>query len=278
LNCWGFNDHGELGNGEGAGPSICTGGLLCSTAPVAVLGVGGTGTLAGVASVASTGDDGTAGSYCAVFVTGGVACWGWDASKAGGDFSPLIVPGVGGIGALSGVKSLIGSAPAAPGSYCAILTSSGVDCWRTNLNGQLGNGTGVPFDDVPGPVVGVGGVGALTGVSSLAYSHSSYCASLVSGQVSCWGFNEAGDLGNGTTTGPNLCQGSDPCATTPGTVLGVGGVGILTGVASVVGGGDSYCALLTSGGVSCWGGNGSGGLGNGTFADSAVPVVALAPS
>lgn len=178
------------------------------------------------------------------------------------------------------MKSLIGSAPGAPGSYCAVLTTGGVDCWRTNLNGQLGNGTGVFYDDVPGPVVGVGvgGTGTLSGVASLAYSHSSYCAALVSGQVDCWGFNETGDLGNGMTTGPDSCQVSDPCATTPGTVLGVGGTGALTGVSSVVGGGDSYCALLGSGGVDCWGGNGSGGLGNGTLADSPVPVITLAPS
>ena len=52
----------------------------------------------------------------------------------------------------------------------------------------------------------------------------------------------------------------------------------LTGVKKVVSnGGASTCALLTSGGIDCWGENGFGSLGNGTTVDApaAVPVVGI---
>jgi hypothetical protein len=41
---------------------------------------------------------------------------------------------------------------------------------------------------------------------------------------------------------------------------------------SLVGGGYSYCAALTSGGVNCWGYGAYGELGNGAFSNSATPV------
>ena len=52
-----------------------------------------------------------------------------------------------------------------------------------------------------------------------------------------------------------LCTPSQPIGFSPSAVQveGVGGVGILSGVSSLVGGGGAYCALLTSGEVNCWG-------------------------
>ena len=40
---------------------------------------------------------------------------------------------------------------------------------------------------------------------------------------------------------------------------------------------ESYCAVLNTGGVDCWGANSNGGLGNGTLTPSRVPVKVLAP-
>lgn len=71
--------------------------------------------------------------------------------------------GVGGTGTLSGVTSL--TSDGNEGGYCALLTTSQVDCWGYNGEGELGNGTTTSDSDTPTQsdtpteVVGVGGTG-----------------------------------------------------------------------------------------------------------------------
>ena len=151
----------------------------------------------------------------------------------------------------------------------AVLSGS-VDCWGDNSSGELGNGTTSGPDcsgtcnPTPTPVIGVGGSGTLTGVASLVTEASygpGYCAVQSSGSVDCWGNNTSGDLGNGTTSGPD-CSGT--CNPTPTPVIGVGGSGTLTGVASLTSDGFGYCAILKSESVDCWGDNSTDQLGNGT--------------
>ena len=59
-------------------------------------------------------------------------------------------------------------------SYCAVLTSGGVDCWGRGLIGELGDGklssttsTSTHRSAFPQAVVGVGDSGTLSGVVSL---------------------------------------------------------------------------------------------------------------
>jgi alpha-tubulin suppressor-like RCC1 family protein len=73
--------------------------------------------------------------------------------------------------------------------------------------------------------------------------------------VDCWGYNGNGELGNGTIDGPDGEYGYD----TPQAVTGI------TNDVSVTSDGAGYCALLSTGGVDCWGYNGYGQLGNGTI-------------
>ena len=166
--------------------------------------------------------------------------------------------------ALSGVASVVGQED----SYCAVLTSGAVDCWGFNSFGQLGNGT-TTNSDRPTAVKSVDGSSFLTGVSNVASGSfgygDSYCAVLTSGRVDCWGYNEDGQLGNGTTRQTDR----------PTVVKGVGGRGILTGVARVSGETYGFCAALTSGGVVCWGLNSDGELGNGTDENSSVPTAVV---
>jgi IPT/TIG domain len=95
-----------------------------------------------------------------------------------------------------------------------------------------------------------------------------YCAVLTSGGVDCWGRGDNGELGNG-----KYYPGPSFGSATPVAVEGIGGSGTLSGVTNLVGGGgDGYCALLTSDEVDCWGYSPNGELGNGSFSESATPV------
>ena len=264
VDCWGNNEDGELGVGSSSGPDICSGyssggHIACSTRPVPI----------GISATSLTGG---AANFCAVLTSGAVDCWGANDSGEVGN------------GSTTGPDACIDSEPCTTtpsptgisgtsvvsngNSSCAILTSGAVDCWGASFFGELGNGTSsgpdtcqysIPCDPTP----------SSTGVSatSLAAVGTGYCAILTSGEVECWGANSDGDVGDGTLTGPEVCTLEDesaPCSTTP----------VPTGISatSVVGGGDSLCAILDSGAVDCWGSGDDGDLGNASASDSAVPV------
>ncbi len=290
VDCWGYGGNGDLGNGKFYNDNPGAPGVRGSALPVAVKGVGGTGTLGGVASLTSDG-----GGYCALSVSGKVDCWGYGTLGELGngtfyDFGnqgsavPVAVKGVGGTGTLGNVASLTSDLPV--GGYCALLISGSVDCWGYGGNGELGNGTFYTNRDeasaVPVVVKGVGGTGTLGNVASLSSGNNGYCAVLTSGNVDCWGEGQSGELGNGMDYSV-----SPHGSAVPVSVQGVGGIGTLGGVASIIGeslntsGTGGYCARLTSGKVDCWGYGFFGQLGNGTFYSagnrgSPVPVAVKA--
>ena len=94
--------------------------------------------------------------------------------------------------------------------------------------------------------------------------------------MDCWGDGSDGQLGNGT-----FYSASPYGSATPVAVVGLSGSGTLTGVTSIVGSSEgSYCALLSSSGVDCWGAGSFGELGNGMFYNtspdgSAIPVAVV---
>jgi len=90
----------------------------------------------------------------------------------------------------------------------------------------------------------------------------------------CWGANEAGQLGNGDSTGPETCPAipSRPpwaCSTRP---LAVRGGHRFRQVSA---GSGHTCGVTTDGHLYCWGKNGYGQLGDGTttWRTRPVPVV-----
>jgi alpha-tubulin suppressor-like RCC1 family protein len=174
VKCWGDNGSGQLGNGStGAG----------SSSLVDVVGLG-----AGASAVSAGG-----GHTCAVTTASGLQCWGdngygqlGNGSTGAGSSSPV---GVTGLGAGAATAVAAGSS----GHSCAVSTGGAISCWGHNANGQLGNGT---LTDSWTPV-DVTGLGALASAVSAGDAQS--CALTAGGAVRCWGANESGQLGDGTT-------------------------------------------------------------------------------
>jgi alpha-tubulin suppressor-like RCC1 family protein len=185
---------------------------------------------------------------CAIRSDGRVACWGYNNFGQLGNgsttdsTSPVNVVGL----------SRYSIAVAAGQLHsCAVSSSGGVSCWGRNVLGELGNGGAASSG--PAQVVGLTS-GVKTVVSGLQHT----CALTTSGGVKCWGKNSDGQLGNGSVSSSSAV---------PTDV-----VGLASGVSEIAAGNDHTCALLSSGGVVCWGYNATRQLGNGATTSSAVPV------
>jgi alpha-tubulin suppressor-like RCC1 family protein len=130
-----------------------------------------------------------------------------------------------------------------------------VYAWGYNQFGQLGNGS-MNDSRTPARVSLPGGVAAIAVSEGLDTS----LALGSNGTVYAWGSNLAGQLGDGTATGPSVC-GATPCSTTPVAVSLPRGV---RAIAIAEGGHDTSLALGSNGRVYAWGDNSSGQLGVGT--------------
>jgi alpha-tubulin suppressor-like RCC1 family protein len=153
----------------------------------------------------------------------------------------LLVPSETAVGAGLGAQVDPQDFLSSGGSHsCVIASAGGVACWGGNDQGQLGDGT---FTSRNSPALVTG---LTTGVRSVSAGFAHTCVVMDSGGVKCWGGNQFGALGNGTTTK---------------SALPVDVSGLASGVVAVSAGGNHTCALLDSGGVQCWGWNSSGQLG-----------------
>ncbi len=243
VECWGDNEMGELGVGEGC--------LDSSSLPLRVP------RLCGVMQLAAQ-----AAHTCALLQDGTVACWGSTADSIANGTLPLAVDAGGdgqcGENANTGLPTLVGStagivpclggavAVAAGGLIdCAEIAGGTVECWGFASGGGLGDGTGLtgPYLGQVGPVP----VSNITNAVGIAASESG-CALLGDMTVECWGPNESGQLGNGTTD----------ASAVPVRVEG------LSGVVAVTASSLYACATLSDGTVQCWGGDAWGQLGDGT--------------
>lgn len=208
------------------------------SAPVDVIGLS-----SGVAAIA-------AGSQhtCALLINGAIKCWGAGLrGRLGNDNTTDQLAPVD-VAALDGAASAV---TAGAQHTCALLANSGVKCWGYNVAGQLGSGD-AEDRTIPIDVLNPGG-----NVSSVAAGAYHTCAVLTGGRVRCWGDGERGALGNGEMS----------YTTRPVDVVDPG-----SSVAAIAAGGSHTCALLTNGGVKCWGFGQSGQLGNNGTENHSAPV------
>jgi alpha-tubulin suppressor-like RCC1 family protein len=138
---------------------------------------------------------------------------------------------------------------------CGVTSSGTAYCWGRNDRGQLGDGT-TTTRLVP---VAVSGGLTFQLVTAGGFDIGHTCGLTSAGAALCWGDNERGQLGSGTsdvTAHPAPAQVS-------------GGFTFTTLTAGL---GRHTCGLTGTGAAYCWGENTFGGLGNGSTTDSPVPT------
>ncbi|RYZ90814.1 MAG: hypothetical protein EOP04_02775 [Proteobacteria bacterium] len=266
--CWGNNNVGQLGNGSFVQSSIpvLVGNLTSvskitaaynTTCALQINGIAkcwgdnqagklGDGTMINrsspveVLSLADATDISVSQLHtCAVYSASRyVKCWGLNHMGQLGipvnsqeELTPTQVPGI------SDVAKLVTGID----HSCAVLsTNQALVCFGYASGGQLGNGSTVPTYAVH-TVFG-------SGVADVAVGEGFSCAALTSdGSVYCWGSNSNGQLGIGSTVSQSSPQG----------VSGIAAVSKLSTS------GTSVCGVLTGGtGITCWGNNGFGQLGD----------------
>ena len=140
-------------------------------------------------------------------------------------------------------------------STAAIKTDGTLWTWGRNTYGQLGQGTDGLGTDLSSPVK----VGALTDWSKISCEYYSTGAIKTDGTLWTWGYNDYGQLGQGTDgAGTNL---SSPVK-----------VGALTTWSQVDIGWYSTAAIKSDGTLWTWGNNSLGQLGHNNTTDLSSPV------
>ncbi len=227
VKCWGDNEYGQLGDNT----------TTTHIEPVSVSNLN-----AAVKQISSG-----ASHNCVLLENGGVKCWGRNDVGQIGDGStihqPLPVD-------VSGLKEGVEMISAGYYHTCALLKNGSVRCWGDNYYGQLGDNTTISRNE---PV----SVSNLTfGVRQISSGGSHNCVLTENNGVKCWGRNDTGQIGDGSTTNQPL----------PVDVSGLN-----AGVGTVIAGGYHTCALMLAGSVKCWGDNENGQIGIGSTKEARKP-------
>jgi hypothetical protein len=255
--CWGSGDDGQLGKG----------GTASSTEPSAAVVQAGdtlTGQVLAVRQLTS-GRNG----FCGLTIARTLYCWG---RTLGGP----------GVNSPASITLTASGAPVLPnGAFlgedfgCLVSLVGDPFCGGNNLNGQLGDG-GAPTGTAVGTWVVVSHPGGIVPATvngtplfsaiSLGRGHGCAIPRLdastallldATQRVYCWGQNNAGQLGNNTTTSSAV----------PVSITGPGAAaGIRYDSTALAAGATHTCAVEGTGSVSagrlwCWGSNGSGQAG-----------------
>jgi len=337
--CWGLNNYGQLGDGTTASrtsPVLVSGDIaFASVAPGAYhtcsLTPTGEAYCWGLNNLGQLGDSTTSYRNAPVQVIGGRAfssigagldhscavqastadayCWGRSNYGQRGDGTTQTVT----FPTLTFGSSLLGFDRVSAGGQhtCAIARDGAAICWGRNHQGQVGDGT-TTTRFVPTAVSG-GLSFTYLAVNTNDIAWESSCGVTAAGEAYCWGLNNYGQLGRGTTGGQfvepeEVFGGLRFSSVSPGTShtcgvttdgdaycwgansygqLGNGAAGATEGTntPTLVNGGyvfryvgagrDFSCGLTEDGDVYCWGLNNVGQLGDGTTTNRSEPVLVL---
>ena len=229
VKCWGENSNGQLGDGSKSGSEV----------PVTV-DFGGSE----VVKI-------SAGSYhtCAIMSNRSVKCWGdnWHGQLGDGTNTDRLMP----VGVQVPSNSSAVTIDAGAFHTCLGMNDGAMFCWGFNAYGQIGNG-GTSSTNSPAAV----SLDSTQSPTSIYTGLFHTCALFDNSQMSCWGDNSLGQLGDGTIFSQLLPNPVD----------------LSTDALSISVGQRHSCSILVDASLECWGINSYGQLGDGTTNNRASPV------
>ena len=285
LQCWGNNQYGQVGDGS-TQPRF---------SPTSVnLGENRT------AKMVSTGN----GHTCAILDDDSLKCWGdnqYGQIGIGNNKTPQLSPTAVLLGDDVNAKMI------SLGNYhtCAMLDNYSVKCWGDNSYGQLGDES-TTKRNLPTPV----NLGENRTALAIDTGGDHTCAHLDNHALLCWGLNDNGQLGDGTTTnrpspttvnlrslyppealalghrhscillgnGTPKCWGANDKKqlgdgdTVPKSIPVTPNLGSQTTARIIKSGSKHTCAIIEDDSLVCWGDNDSGQLGDGTTEPRSLPI------
>ena len=223
-----------------------------------------------------------AATGCVLLRSGAVKCFAWGSFAV---FDRINTESSTAVAAVAGLTNA-DTVSRGSGHTCAVLRQGTVNCWGGAYGANGAMGIAVPTSPTePVAVSGLQGAVAVAGVPLAGGRDTSFfggynCAALEDGKVQCWGANHQGQLGTNTayefSTSPLTVPGVTHAISL---VAGLSGACAITADRNVVcwGGGETplwqpenvfdaqaltsfvfdFCALRTSGEVSCWSNFGS---------------------
>lgn len=226
--CWGRNDLNQLGIGGSSDnqniPTPVAGGVAFDVVRAGVI------------------------VTCGLDTSGAAHCWGLNTLGQAGRSSPAEItePLV-----VEGSETFV-SLDIGGNHACGAASDGDGFCWGANATGELGTGnTSIPQRQ-PTPVAG----GLKFQLVTVALDAAHSCGLTPQGEGFCWGWNNRGQLGDGTTT-----NRAAPTAVSGGLLF-----------QSLDAGQFHTCGVATDGQAYCWGWNGDGQLGDGSTTDRSTPV------
>ena len=193
--CWGYANKLQLGNTANSTTDQST--------PVQTDSLGST------AASVSAGTD-----YSCALTTGGtVMCWGNNANGQLGRGSAT--PATSAAPTAVSVGSNVAVVSAGNSHACVVTTAGAALCWGLGSSGQVGSNSFTGTQATPTAVTGLS-----SGVVDIASGGSHTCALLDTGNVTCWGLDDAGQTGQADLTNratPTVVAGLPATTTTTST-------------------------------------------------------------